>query len=624
MTNYKNAFSKLLLLLAFLFQDLLLPAQSTYPVLETITSNQVDDDAQLLGALGNRLLYFDMIDDQTKLWVSDGTAEGTFQIGVAEQTEISLLARADSTWYFEERIGGDYHISALVSGVDTLASLYSTPENIERALYWNESLYYTVDSPTSFAGDDLVKFTPTSSTTEILFTSDFGGIKGIGATSTEVMFIASMDEGKMLGKTDGTLENTATFHMLYDPGSEFGSAVFMQSDGEKMFFAYHPNNNPYYLWVSNGTSEGTIMLQEYYHPFSGTPDGSFAFLDGKFYFILRKAGAPSGTTFDLHVSDGTIEGTFNLNPFSSGYLNPRRLTVFNNKVYFNSLRDNWALRSTDGTTEGTETVIFPYDYQSGGIGEAYDNGLFNNSLILRARGADTGSELYISDGTLEGTTLLSDINPGEGSSYPSQFTQVGNLLFFLADVDDASYLWVYDPDFNTLPCAGFTLDSVAVTNVLAPYLGSIEIIVSGGTGPFSYQLNNGMSTNNPLFENLMAGTYDVLVTDANGCTLETQAVVDIETNVLQPSLVHSFQVFPNPVVSENLNVNLSFVKSMESVSVTIYNIFGQSVLQQDNIPVIGNEWSHQIKTRDFSAGNYFIVIASKTQQLAVDKFTVYR
>lgn len=621
----KKLLFKILLLFVFISQASLLGAQGTYPVLETIPANQVNDEAQLLGALGNRLLYFDVVSNQNKLWVSDGTEGGTFQIGVPEQTEIRLIAIAnDSTWYFEEKIGDNFHISELTSGSDELVSLYNSPENIQRFVYWNESIYYTVDSPTSFGGDDLVEFTPATSASEILFTSDFGGIRGIGATNTDVMFIASMDGGKMLGKTDGTLANTSTFHMLYDPGSEFANAVFMKSDGEKMFFAYHPNNNPYNLWVSDGTSEGTMMLKEYDSPSFGTPDGPFAFLDGKFYFILREADAPSGTTFELHVSDGTVDGTFNLNPYSSGYLHPRQLRVFDNKVYFNSLLNNWALLFTEGTVESTQTVIEPYGYQSGGIGQVYENGLYNGSLVLRARGADIGSELYISDGTLEGTSLLSDINPGEGSSDPGQFIQVGDLLFFLATVNNASYLWVYDPDFNSMPCASFTLDSIAVTNVIGADLGSIEIIVSGGTGPFSYQLNDGTSTNNSLFENLTAGTYTILITDGNGCTLDSEVTVDIETRVLDPKQVHFFQVFPNPVVSESLNVKMIFENGIESLNIEIFNLSGKSVLQQHNIPNIGNEWSHQISTEGLSDGNYLIFVSSKTQKLAVDKFTVVR
>jgi ELWxxDGT repeat protein len=611
----QNKIAVFSLFFAFYFQLTMANAQVTYPVREPVSSNQVNSDAQLLGALGDRLIYLDIIGDQKKLWVSDGTAAGTYQISASEQTEISLIAMTGDVWYFKEKKGSTYHISSLSKGSDELVSLYGTSNSIKHAIYWNESIYFTVKYPTSFA-EDLVKLVPATSSRQILFTSDFGGIRGIGATNTEVMFIASMDEGKMLGKTDGTVANTYTFRKLYEDGSEFSNAVFMQSNGEKMFFAYHPSNYPYYLWVSDGTSEGTMILKEYSQPSSGMPTNPFAVLDGKFYFILRKQGSPSGTTFDLHVSDGTAAGTINLNPFSSGYLHPRKLTIFGDKLYFTSLRDNWALMSTEGTVAGTKTVVSAYGYLSGGIGSVYDLGKYKNSLVFNAYSDALGDELYISDGTLSGTTLLSDINPGTGGSSPVQFTQVGELLFFLAYINDGRYLWAANP------CAALTIDSVAVTNVVTPDLGTIEIVTSGGVGPLSYQLNGGTATSTPLFENLPADTYDILVTDLNGCTVDTQVVVQVETNVFQSDVVRYFQVYPNPVGAENLNINLVFASGLESVRVEIYDLFGKKILEQTDVPAFGNELTHQISTKGFPEGNYIISISSKAEKIAAGKFTV--
>jgi gliding motility-associated-like protein len=46
--------------------------------------------------------------------------------------------------------------------------------------------------------------------------------------------------------------------------------------------------------------------------------------------------------------------------------------------------------------------------------------------------------------------------------------------------------------------------------------GAVSIIASGGTLPYSYQWSNG--SNNPLINNIPAGTYSIIVTDNNGCT----------------------------------------------------------------------------------------------------------
>jgi hypothetical protein len=58
----------------------------------------------------------------------------------------------------------------------------------------------------------------------------------------------------------------------------------------------------------------------------------------------------------------------------------------------------------------------------------------------------------------------------------------------------------------------------AVTNASCPGAqdGSISLIVSGGTAPYTYLWNTGAITQN--LAGLAAGSYSVTVTDANGCT----------------------------------------------------------------------------------------------------------
>ncbi len=54
--------------------------------------------------------------------------------------------------------------------------------------------------------------------------------------------------------------------------------------------------------------------------------------------------------------------------------------------------------------------------------------------------------------------------------------------------------------------------------------GVIEAILTGGTGPFEYEIN-GNSIDGPIFENLPAGNYQVMVTDSEGCVSE--AIVEL-------------------------------------------------------------------------------------------------
>ena len=57
----------------------------------------------------------------------------------------------------------------------------------------------------------------------------------------------------------------------------------------------------------------------------------------------------------------------------------------------------------------------------------------NDTLIYIASDAENGKEIWKSDGTEDGTTLLKDIRPGTASSEPSQLTVCGDAVYFTAN-----------------------------------------------------------------------------------------------------------------------------------------------------------------------------------------------
>ncbi len=65
--------------------------------------------------------------------------------------------------------------------------------------------------------------------------------------------------------------------------------------------------------------------------------------------------------------------------------------------------------------------------------------------------------------------------------------------------------------------------------------GSIELDISGGTGPFTYQWSTGATTKNLI--GISSGEYEVSITDANGCSVSsTFSLADPERFVLSPEI----------------------------------------------------------------------------------------
>jgi gliding motility-associated-like protein len=86
--------------------------------------------------------------------------------------------------------------------------------------------------------------------------------------------------------------------------------------------------------------------------------------------------------------------------------------------------------------------------------------------------------------------------------------------------------------------------------------GSVAVAASGGTAPFDFEWSsNAGNSANPLVENLAAGDYSVLVTDANGCQQSATATLG------EPPLLSASIAASNPTCSYNTdgtaNVNVS-------------------------------------------------------------------
>ncbi|MFN8241262.1 MAG: SprB repeat-containing protein [Bacteroidales bacterium] len=94
-----------------------------------------------------------------------------------------------------------------------------------------------------------------------------------------------------------------------------------------------------------------------------------------------------------------------------------------------------------------------------------------------------------------------------------------------------------------------------VTDVLChgASTGAIDVTVSGGTAPYTFLWSNGATSED--LSGVTAGTYTVVVTDANGCTATAGGTISEPAAALAPVLVVTNAACANPAGSVDLTVS---------------------------------------------------------------------
>lgn len=142
--------------------------------------------------------------------------------------------------------------------------------------------------------------------------------------------------------------------------------------------------------------------------------------------------------------------------------------------------------------------------------------------------------------------------------------------------------------------------------------GSATANAGGGVTPYSYLWNNGQTTQTAI--GLIAGTYSVTVTDANGCTKSGTTVITQPPARLVGGVnndeVNSI-VFPNPT---NGQVTVSFDQTIhEKVTMEVYTMAGEVVFNKD-LKVDGTTNSFNIDLTDLPKGIYAIRYTTNEKQ----------
>jgi len=209
------------------------------------------------------------------------------------------------------------------------------------------------------------------------------------------------------------------------------------------------------LWKSDGTTAGTVLLKQFDpHGFSTpgvdiTSDGqnerNYAVTGDTMFFTGYDAASGS----EPWITDGTVNGTLLLKDIKPG-TGPSYADGFielNGFVYFRaaSVGTGAVLWRTNGTSTGTSEIAVPgLTVWSTTIAKVNNKLVFvgNDNFVL-------GAEPWVSDGTVAGTFILQDINPGAAGSNTSAVQNIhlrfnDNMVFLMAKNTAGDALWRTD------------------------------------------------------------------------------------------------------------------------------------------------------------------------------------
>lgn len=309
---------------------------------------------------------------------------------------------------------------------------------------------------------------------------------GVVDTNNDLMYFLKQSEiyGLEPWVSDGTVSGT---HMLKD--IESGSGHSKPSDfvvaNNIVYFIAEDDENGRELWKTDGTNSGTVRVTNWETcdgdarkgvanlwesssshpaasmvvgkesgPLSASPTmGRAAVTTDVLFFIGNKrhncdSDSP-GSYHGMLRSDGTHEGTYTV------YVQPGlgRLIASEDGKSIYPIREGYgsSFKKYSVNSNVTETVAEELEFhyytratiQSGQFCEI--DGVIYISMMDESGDSDTGYELWATDGTSDGTMMISDINPGSGGSNPESFYCTSRTVYFSAEGEGGRELWKHRP-----------------------------------------------------------------------------------------------------------------------------------------------------------------------------------
>lgn len=416
--------------------------------------SSLTDYSIIHGVIDDVVLFFARKDNDLawRLWRSDGTEEGTYQVADIKynlSAEHIKFTDFNGLLYFTGR-----------ESYDDIVSMWTTDGTVENThkfgLY--EGAYLEPSGEMIVSGNYLYFFAKYNGFLQLFRTDGTNdGIEKLSnfqhnafiyqnklfAFQDKVYFYASdTAHGNELWQSDGTIEGTHLFVDLIPGPIDSAFGIFaIDMDDYFLFLAKTSSNSPYRVYKSDGTEEGTELL------FTQYGSNAYPIFEGEYEFPVEFGRLGDkvllsryryGYNNELWVLDGAAGTVEKLKVHYGDYKIGNYVTTSDDLyIYYYAGSDqsddnNIYLWKTNGEINGTERVSENHTLYTAGNGTAPPNFqiISDNNIYLSVIDEVNGSEVWRVDLENDQFHLVDNINK-LGSTEPRDLYEYKDKLFFL-------------------------------------------------------------------------------------------------------------------------------------------------------------------------------------------------
>ncbi len=497
----------------------------------------------------------------TYLW-NDGSTDATRNLSITSTTNYSVtVTNADG-----------------LEGIDQITVFASQPS----------VSISTINIPCFGDQDGAITLTPAEQNYSYLWNtgSTNKDLTNLGAgtytlTITDDNFCEKIEEIILIQNTDIEISSQLEMPSCYD--SEDGAINIFPSGG---------TGNYTYLWNTGAATQNIDSLE------SG--DYIITITDGN--------GCEEIQLFTIEVPDSIsiISTVFDISCFGEVDGMIQAQAIGGNGGYEYSWSNNESTSTIDSLSEGNYSLVVT------DVNGCVQTETFNLSQPDPFLVIPTFTEIScygMSDGAID-----LDVEGGNGgyvfnwSSGANSGLSSGDYNVTITDMNNCEVIESYfllQPDSLVI--------SIVATDPVDGNDGIISATVTGGNSPYDFIWNDGMYDEAEISD-LPAGIYDLIITDANGCT-ENVSVMLEPTSIFKIENLQTFEIFPNPN-DGTFFLKLEFEKRKD-IEITIFNELGQIIQQYSHSD---NYILEKINLESAASGLFFVKI--KTEQGVVVKRVV--